>query len=531
MMSANDSAPLERYVPQSLADLKAAARGSRHWLWHGYLAAGNLTLLTSLWKAGKSTLISVLLARMKTGGTIAGLPVAAGRAVVVSEEPPEKWVERSRLVDLDGHVDWFCLPFTGTPTEDAWLELLGRIARLHEHRPITLLVIDSLSNLSPMRSENDAVQMLRPLQPLRRLTERGVSGLIAHHPKKGATLPGQAARGSGALSGFVDIIVEMHALSRRPDDRRRLLRSFSRHSATPPSLVIEWTPDGADYRSLGTSAELDYEHGWPLLHAILDQSEGPLTRREILRRWPDSTVSPSGLTLWKWLGRAVQEGRVLQNGRGHRRDPFRYQLPGMIEKWQQKLLATFFKRLEPDEKDKGPERLEAPLSPDDDAPPAAPLVRPEEEPLEPVPLLESGPETPPTGSPSPVPVPSVASARPTATPAATRGGRALAVPVEYHESRRGSRGGVAAGTGSDAEWVSMRARVRGVMEDRFFDWDMKGGDVAVHEPISLARRSGSFLVVIPNHNDSPSTPCSTFRRPPVGLRSMWASPWESGEAV
>jgi hypothetical protein len=81
------------------------------------------------------------------------------------EEPPEQWIERSWRVDLDGHVDWFCLPFTGTPTKKAGRELLGRVVRLHEHMPIALLVIDSLSNLSPMRSENDAIQMLRPLQP------------------------------------------------------------------------------------------------------------------------------------------------------------------------------------------------------------------------------------------------------------------------------------------------------------------------------------------------------------------------------
>src|SRR5262249_1184171 len=166
-----------------------------------------------------------------------------------------QWVERSRRVDLDGHVDFFCLPFTGTPTEEAWRELLGRVVRLHEQKAIALLGIDALANLAPLRSENEPVQMLRPLQPLRRLTERDVGVLIAHHPKKGLTLPGQAARGSGALAAFVDIIVEMHAVSRRPGDRRRRLRSFSRHAATPPSLVIEWTADGTDYRSLGTGAE------------------------------------------------------------------------------------------------------------------------------------------------------------------------------------------------------------------------------------------------------------------------------------
>jgi hypothetical protein len=111
-------------------------------------------------------------------------------------------------VDLDGHVGWFCLPFSGTPTEDAWLELLVRLVRLHEEQPIALLVIDSLANLSPMRIENDAVEMLRPLKPLRRLTERGVSVLNVHHPKKGATLPGQAAGRRGraaAVAGAGDV--------------------------------------------------------------------------------------------------------------------------------------------------------------------------------------------------------------------------------------------------------------------------------------------------------------------------------------
>jgi hypothetical protein len=336
----------ERYVPQSLADLRAAAEGRRDWIWQGYLAPGNVTLLTSLWKSGKSTLISVLLARLKTGGTVAGLPVRPGRAVVISEEAPAMWLDRSRVVDLDGHVDWFCRPFRGKPSDEEWRELLGRVVRLHEHRGVDLLVVDSLANLSPMRSENDAVQMLNALRPLQELTVRGVAPLIAHHPSKGPTVPGQAARGSGALSGYVDIIVEMQAVSRQPGDRRRRLRAYSRHAATPPSLVLEWTADGTDYVRLSESAEPDFEHGWPVLRGILEQAERPLTRRAIRQRWPDPLAAPAKLTLWKWLGRAVAEGRVLQDGRGTRKDPYLYSLPGMVEKWQQVFLASFLKDLD-----------------------------------------------------------------------------------------------------------------------------------------------------------------------------------------
>src|SRR5262245_53829230 len=73
------------------AGLAAVARSSTQWLWQGYLAAGGVTLLTSQWKAGKTTLASVLLARMKSGGLLAGLPVTAGKALVVSEEGPDHW--------------------------------------------------------------------------------------------------------------------------------------------------------------------------------------------------------------------------------------------------------------------------------------------------------------------------------------------------------------------------------------------------------------------------------------------------------
>src|SRR5262249_53074815 len=79
-----------------LKALRQAAQTKMPWLWHGYLAPGNITLLTSQWKSGKTTLVSVLLNRFKEGGELAGLPLAAGKAVVVSEEPAARWNLRSQ---------------------------------------------------------------------------------------------------------------------------------------------------------------------------------------------------------------------------------------------------------------------------------------------------------------------------------------------------------------------------------------------------------------------------------------------------
>jgi hypothetical protein len=50
-----ETAPILLWGSASLQD---GAPTDRPWLWHGYLAPGALTLLTSQWKSGKTTLIS-----------------------------------------------------------------------------------------------------------------------------------------------------------------------------------------------------------------------------------------------------------------------------------------------------------------------------------------------------------------------------------------------------------------------------------------------------------------------------------------
>src|SRR5260370_296873 len=109
-----------------LSDLEQASASRLDWLWHGYLAAGNVTLLTSQWKAGKTTLLSILLDRMKSGGALAGRPVRAGRAGVVSEESPAHWHLRSQKFDFAGHGCWLCRPFNGNPRLDQRHPLLDQ---------------------------------------------------------------------------------------------------------------------------------------------------------------------------------------------------------------------------------------------------------------------------------------------------------------------------------------------------------------------------------------------------------------------
>src|SRR5262245_24136818 len=168
-------------------------------IWHGYLAPGGISLLTGRPKLGKTTLVSVLLAKLAAGGDLAGRPVRAGRAVVVSEEDGSRWEERRERLGLGPNVGFLCRPFPRPATADDWRGLIDRMAAARRGSGLDLVVIDSLATFFPGRSENHARHVLEMVLPLRRLTDLGVGALIIHHPKMRPTTPGRAARGSTAL--------------------------------------------------------------------------------------------------------------------------------------------------------------------------------------------------------------------------------------------------------------------------------------------------------------------------------------------
>jgi hypothetical protein len=316
-------------------DLRVGARREIAWLWHGYLAAGAITLWTSRWKAGKTTLLSVLLARRVAGGQLAGRAVAPGRTALVSEESRELWELRRERLDFGDRTWFLCRPFSGKPTFAQWPALIDRLAELKNASGVDLVAIDSLSHFLPGCSENLAPLMVDMLAPLRRLTERGMAVLLQHHPRKGDVTTGQAARGSGALSAYADILVEMDCCrrARAGNDRRRALVAYSRYDETPHDLVIELNAAGTDYVALGEAAQDEFLENWSRLRAALAGAPGKLTRHEIARRIPDDEPPPSETSLRRWLKEALARGQLRSEGAGTRESPRRYWLPEMEEKW------------------------------------------------------------------------------------------------------------------------------------------------------------------------------------------------------
>ncbi len=299
------------------------------WLWQGYLARGNLTLLTSRWKAGKTTLLSGLLRSLATGGTFLGSYCAAAKAIVVSEELPFHWAARQRAIPIGSHARLVSRPFLSRPTPREWDDLVRLCEAERRQGALDLFVVDPLASFLPGRSDSDPATLLDMVSPLRRLAAMGVAVLVLHHPRKEDSEEGSRARGSGALLGFVDISLEIDRPSGLGGDvNRRKLTALSRHPVTPPPLVFEWTPGTADFHVVADIHDSRFRENWQKVESILAARQAAATHKELLQDWPPEQARPSERQLYEWLSKAVEEKLVERIGAGTKSAPYRFRLRG-----------------------------------------------------------------------------------------------------------------------------------------------------------------------------------------------------------
>ncbi len=296
------------------------------WVWQGYIAHGHATLFTGVWKSGKSTLIGHLLSAICQGGDVAG-KIKPGRALVIAEESTGLWAMRRDQHDWTDCCEFICRRFKARPTAAEWREFTKVIAGLVEERKFDVVIFDTISALLPVVSENDAAEVNAALMPLHEITEAGAGILLVHHPRKGDGAEGQASRGSGALPGWVDIIVEFRRYDTQSlEDCRRTLTAYSRFDETPREAVIELL-DG-QYRFVGSKCDARQGDRSAVLREILGGAATSLTAEETLAAWPESGELPKpGIrTLRGDLGNGVRSGWLASEGTGKKGDPLRYRL-------------------------------------------------------------------------------------------------------------------------------------------------------------------------------------------------------------
>jgi hypothetical protein len=299
---------------------------NRKWLWQGYLSRAGVTLMSALWKAGKTTLLAHLLRALEADGTFCGRPVKGCRVLVVSEEDETTWAERRDALGLKDHLEFLPRPFRARPTMAGWNGFLAHLAALCAERHFDLVIFDTVSKLWPVRDENDATQVENALVPIYALTDAGVAVLLVHHFRKGDGTEATGSRGSGAIPAFVDTIMEFRRFEAAVrDDARRVLSSYGRFRETEehPEVVLRWDKERNVYESLDASkAEVKTGSLQDAIAAVLPHTQPGLTQDQVVEMVTGKTADIKAA-----LNAGAESGRWSRTGKGERGSPYLYWQP------------------------------------------------------------------------------------------------------------------------------------------------------------------------------------------------------------
>src|SRR5262245_53868761 len=114
----NDRKDQKRPIGHSNADMQNVER-SIPWIWEGVLAEEAVTLLSAPEQIGKTTLLSLLLDRRRSGGQLLGRTVYPGKTFLCSEENRRLWALRQPPLDFGPELI-FHQPDGACPSRGRW---------------------------------------------------------------------------------------------------------------------------------------------------------------------------------------------------------------------------------------------------------------------------------------------------------------------------------------------------------------------------------------------------------------------------
>ena len=293
------------------------------WIWRGLIPDKGVVMFSALWKAGKTTLLSILLKASANGVALCGQEVAPATILFISEENSRRWRKRRDKLGIQDNVYFWCRPFKSKPTMARWRKFLEAVRVRAVKIGANLVVFDTISALWSARDENNAGEVQEALMPLWTLTPHTAIALV-HHLKKADGAEGTGSRGSGALPSFVDTIIELqrHDPHKRAC-RKRVLSAYGRDDDTPAEIVIELQQNGLDYITHGSrQAERDGVIRQALCRILPTERPG-LDFDGIKEAWPEDEF-PTKAAILDVLAEGAERGDWTRDGAGRKGDPYRY---------------------------------------------------------------------------------------------------------------------------------------------------------------------------------------------------------------
>lgn len=306
------------YKPVDICDLSIDQK-EIEWIWKGFLAKNHVTLFSALWKVGKSTFISHLLKTLESGGQFPK-PIREGetcftasksKVLVLSEESDNIWAERRDELGIENR-EWLyvvCRPLKQRLNYRGWVELLERMGNFCKEKEIELFIIDTISGFWNVENENDAAQVTAALTAVNNVLGKNTAVLLVHHFRKSGGDEAVAARGSGVLGSYVDIIIEFTRMKGDVQSSQRVMKMYTRFSETPSEMVIELKEDEYWLNSMNISDVIRTKKMDNVENIIRQMPEGG-TVSEVLDIWNTQNKPITARAMRRYVSSLAAQGRI-----------------------------------------------------------------------------------------------------------------------------------------------------------------------------------------------------------------------------
>ena len=300
-------------VPEALA--ASDQTSSVEWAWRGYIAPATSTLLAGRPKVGKSTLLVALLKAITEGTSFLGRRTAKQGVVMLTEERMPTLREKIERFGLGESVT--LLLRSHLPTDYDWPQVVETAVNVAKDRGAGVLVVDVLDKWAKIRGEqeNNSGAVLEALAPLDHAAGEGLAVVIVTHQRKSEGKHGEAVRGTNALVGGVDVVLELERVRGDDDPDVRILRAESRFEVTEPELALRLSDDG--YEDLGTEGAVKADRERAQVREALGAE--PQTADEIA-----ATTELPTATARRRLGELIEDKAAKREGAGKRGDPYKF---------------------------------------------------------------------------------------------------------------------------------------------------------------------------------------------------------------
>ena len=297
------------------------------WVCEPWLAREAITELDGAPKsAGKTTFALAMCKTILRGEDFLGHSTTKSRIVYLTEESETSFraaLKRAGIKDSDELHILFWKQTHGLCDGEtsAWAQVVAEATQYAKDIEAALLVVDTFAQFARLigDSENSAGEVLKAMLPIQKARDKGLAVLVIRHDRKVGGAVGASGRGSNAMSGAVDIVLQLKRPEGSHPATHRKIEALSRFDETPCELTISLAE--GEYQVGGESDAVAFPLAMKLvLESLDDEPACKLTMKQL----QEATGLPR-TTLQSALEQLESEGSVLRSGRGKKGDAIHYQ--------------------------------------------------------------------------------------------------------------------------------------------------------------------------------------------------------------